>query len=199
MAAFLLAGGLPAALEGCASPAGTNSIASVVHLSVKAKSAGDLFVSNFYASEILIYPANAKNPEPAGSITDGVSSPYNLAVDRAGTLYVQNNNNTISEYPMGASDPSKTLTEPKEGYGSSVSRSTAETTSSGEGGRVMKFKPGATSGKDLGIDVETQGGIAIDSHDNLLVDDQGNRVIEIFKKGAKTPFRAIARNDTSTS
>jgi len=165
---------------------------------------------------------------------------YNLAVDDAGTLYVQNNNNTVTEYPKGQVTPSKTLTEPKRGYGTGIcvtvgkdgtvytvdhlagqiyelkNGSTTPTTiinlseafglaldsknnlyvgwatnSSGGPGHVMKYKPGATTGHDLGITVEYSGGLAVDSHDNLLVGDQGNHVIDIFKKGATTPFRTI--------
>ena len=201
---------------------------------------GELFVSDFYSSEILIYPAGVQNPAPTGSISNGVSYPYNLAVDKAGTLYVQNNNNTVTEYPKGATSPSATLVEPPYGYGTGITvtvgrdltvytadhlagkvfefksgyRSPTTTlsvqeafglaldsknnlyvgwapSSSGGPGRVMKFKPGATSGKDLGITVKYQGGLAIDAHDNLLVGDQGNRVIDIFRRGAKTPFRTI--------
>jgi len=190
---LLLFGGLPATITGCASARDTNSIAPAVPLSEKAPTAGDLFVSNFYDAEILIYPANQQNPEPTGTITDGVSDPYNLAVDQAGTLYVQNNNNTITEYPEGASEPSKTLTEPKVGYGTGICVTVGtDGTSSGASGHVMKFKPGAMSGKDLGITVKYSGGLAIDSHNDLLAGDQGNQVIDIFKKGATTPFRTIS-------
>jgi hypothetical protein len=236
----LFFGGLLATVTGCSSPPG-NSIAPALPLRENVPNGGDLFVSNFYAAEVVIYPADVQNPEPAGTITDGVSDPYNLAVDGAGTLYVQNNNNTITEYPEGASEPSKTLTEPKVGYGTGItvtvgtdgtvyaadhlagqvyeftngSESPSTTLyvseafglaldrhnnlyvswanqSSGAAGHVMKFKPGATTGKDLGITVKYQGGLAIDSHDDLLVGDQGNQLIDIFKKGATTPFRTIA-------
>ncbi|MGC9992909.1 MAG: hypothetical protein ABSD52_11015 [Candidatus Cybelea sp.] len=239
----LLFGGLLATIAGCSSAPGANSIGPALPLSEKVPNGGDLFVSNFYASEIVIYAANAENPEPSGTISDGVSYPYNLAVDQAGTLYVQNNNNTITEYPEGASEPAKTLTEPKAGIGTGIcvtvgtdstvyaadhyvgqvyefkngsgsSSTTLDVSeafglaldshnnlyvgwadgSSGASGHVMKFKPGATSGKDLGITVKSQGGLAIDSHDDLLLGDQGNQVIDIFKKGATTPFRTI---DTS--
>jgi hypothetical protein len=209
-------------------------------LTKDAGNGGDLFVSNFYASEVLIYPAGVKNPSPSGSISSGVSYPYNLAVDKAGTLYVQNNNNMVTEYPKGATTPSRTLVEGKYGYGTGItvtvgrdltvytadhlagkvfefkSGDTTPTTtlsvsealglaldsknnlyadwaapSSGASGHVMKFKPGATSGKDLGITVKLEGGLAVDAHDDLLVGDQGNQVIDIFKRGAKTPFRTI--------
>jgi len=200
-----------------------------------------LYVSDFYASKILVYPAAKKNPEPTGSISASVSYPYNLAVDTAGTLYVQNNNDTVTEYPKGTSTPSKTLDEPTTGVGTGIcitvgsdgtvytvdhyagqvyefkDGSTNPTTtidlteafgvaldsknnlyvgwasnSSGGPGHVMKYKPGSTKGKDLDITVEYSGGLAVDAEDNLLVGDQGNRVIDIFKPGADTPFRTIS-------
>jgi hypothetical protein len=52
-----------------------------------------------------------------GVISSGISDPYNLAVDATSTLYVQNNNNTVTEYPKGHSQPIKTLTEPPAGPG----------------------------------------------------------------------------------
>jgi len=203
---------------------------------------GNLFVSDFYASTIVVYPAHAPNPAPVGKITDAVSNPYNLAVDRSGTLYVQNNNNTVTEYPKGRTNPSKTLQEPPAGpgglgtgicvivgndgtvyaadhYGSQVYEfaggSTTPTTtldvneafglaldrrnalyvgwsaSSSSLGRVMKFKSGSTTGHDLGITVQSNGGLAVDAHDNLLVGDQGAQTIDIFKRGATKPFRTI--------
>jgi hypothetical protein len=242
-AATLLCGGLLAAFTGCSSAQSASSGAPGLPFFEEAASGGKLFVSNFYASEIVIYPAHVENPVPIGTITTGISYPYNLAVDRAGTLYVQNNNNTVTEYPKGATAPSKTLTEPKVGYGTGIcvtvgndgtvyaadhlagqvyefksGGTTPSTTlhvseafglaldsknnlyvgwsnsSSGAAGHVMKFKSGATTGRDLGITVKYSGGLAVDKHDDLLVGDQGNNVIDIFKRHASTPFRTI---DTS--
>jgi hypothetical protein len=223
-----------------------NYVSSPLSAARPTASGGKLFVSDFYASKIVIYPAHQSNPAPTGEITSGVSYPYNLAVDDAGTLYVQNNNNTIAEYPKGASVPSKTLEEPPAGPGDlgtgicvTVGRdgtvyaadhyagqvyefagaSTTPTTtlhvseafglaldkendlyvgwsnsSSGAAGHVMEFKPGDTTGHDLGISVALSGGLAVDSDNHLLVGDQGNDVVDVFKRKASEPFRTI---DTS--
>jgi hypothetical protein len=240
----LVSGGMISGIAGCASAPSTGSAMPVAApFFNEAASGGKLFVSNFYASEIMIYPAHAQNPAPVGTITNGISNSYNLAVDRSGTLYVQNNNNTVTEYPKGATSPSKTLTEPKVGYGTGICVTVGDdgtvyaadhlagqvyefknggttptitldvsealglaldsknnlyvgwsNSSSGAAGHVMKFKSGSTTGHDLGITVKYSGGIAVDKHDNLLVGDQGNNVIDIFKRGSSVPFRTI---DTS--
>lgn len=242
IAVTLPCSGLLFALSGCyfAPSAGSSAPVAPLPFLGKAVGGGKLFVSNFYASEILIYPAHVSNPSPIGSITDGISNSYNLAVDRTGTLYVQNNNNTVTEYPKGSTTPSKTLTEPKVGYGTGIcvavgddgtvyaadhlagqvyeykNGSTTPSTTlyvpeafglaldsknnlyvgwspspSGGPGHVMKFKTGSTTGHDLGITVKYSGGLAVDEHDDLLVGDQGNNVIDIFKRGARKPFRSI--------
>lgn len=231
------------ALAACASstPVYPAVPASALRASASKGSDGDLFVSNFYKSQVLIYPAGENDPYPTGSVTDGVSYPYNLAVDKHGTLYVQNNNNTVTVYPEGSTSSSETLTEPQEGYGTGIcvtvgSDETVYTVdhlvgqiyvfkkgdtspsttlyashafgvaldsrndlyvgwaqnSSGGPARVDEFKHGSTRGKDLGIEVKYEGGLAVDKDDNLLVGDQGNRVIDVFKKGATTPFRTIS-------
>lgn len=238
---------LAVSIAGCASISSSEAAlpapAALLRHGANDGASGKLFVSDYYVSEILIYPAHAKNPAPTGSITSGVSYPYNLAVDRSGTLYVQNNNNTITEYSTSGSGPTKTLDEPKVGYGTGIcvtvgddgtvyavdhlagqiyefkNGSESPTTtidlehafglaldskndlyagytssSSGYYGRVERFKPGKTGGRDLGISVKLQGGLAVDKHNDLLVGDQGNKVIDIYKPGATTPFRTI---DTS--
>lgn len=237
----MLVGGLLLTFVGCASPPGSNAVAQVLPYDLHAAArGGELFVSDFYASEILIYPAHVTDPSPSASITASISYPYNLAVDGAGTLYVQNNNNTVTEYKKGKLKPFKTLNEPSTGIGTGIcvtvgtdgtvyavdhyrgqvyefkNGSTSPSTtlnvseafgvaldrendlyvgwshpSSQAAGHVMEFPAGSTNGHDLGITVEYSGGLGVDSHDHLLVGDQGNRVIDIFKRGKTTPFRTI--------
>jgi hypothetical protein len=205
---------------------------------------GLLYVDNFYPMTIEVYRSGVSNPAPLYTISKGLSNSYNLAVDRAGTLYVEGNNNTITEFPKGKTSPSKVLHEPAIGYGTGVfvvvgdegtvysvdhynsviyefAHGSRKPTSSisiphpigialdrendlytdylladGNYG-VMKFKPGQTTGHDLGIQLATPGGIGFDKDDNLLLGDEGPApAIYIYKKGAKTPFRQI---DTAPS
>lgn len=240
---------LMAAAPGCStnvtvpySNAGLSTVQALPFSDARIKST--LFVANFEAMDVLLYPAGKNNPPPSGTISQGLTNSYNLAVDRAGTLYVQGNNNTITEFPKGSRKPSKVLNEPPAGpyklgtgvcvavgtdgtvyatdlYGSELfefaggAKSPTTTidishpfglaldsknnlyvdytySPSGYDARVMKFAPGQIKGSDLGIQVKLIGGLNVDSSDNLLVGDQGNEVIDIFKPGATRPFRTIA-------
>ncbi|MGA8532803.1 MAG: hypothetical protein WB615_01700 [Candidatus Tumulicola sp.] len=54
--------------------------------------------------EVLIFPESGFNPAPIGAITDQVSLPYGLFVDRNRNLYVANSH-TITAYHPGAISP----------------------------------------------------------------------------------------------
>lgn len=69
-----------------------------------------VYVSDFNANAIEIYPQGKSNPSPIGTITDGIDGPLGNFVDAKGTLYVANSsNNTVTEYPAGSTSPSATL------------------------------------------------------------------------------------------
>jgi DNA-binding beta-propeller fold protein YncE len=79
-------------------------------LSPAAKTQPLVYVSDNSANAIQIYPQGANSPSPIGEITDGISAPLGVFVDRKGTLYVANHgNNTVTEYPKGSTSPSVTL------------------------------------------------------------------------------------------
>jgi hypothetical protein len=77
-----------------------------------AKSHPWLYVAGLLGKTIAIYDlAKAGTPE-IGSITQGISGPYGIAVDGAGTLYVANENaGNVTIYPAGAIAPSLTLAQ----------------------------------------------------------------------------------------
>lgn len=165
-----------------------------VPLSGDAARSGELFVSDFYQSEILIYPSGIQNPSPSGEITNGISNAYNLAVDKNGTLYVQNNNNTVTEYPQGSTAPSKTLREPRVGYGTgvciTVGRDGTVYTADHLAGQVYEFKKNKTMPSTT-LNVSEAFGLALDGQNDLYVgwsnssSGASGRVKE-FKPGSKT-------------
>ncbi|MBD5654408.1 MAG: hypothetical protein IAI50_04420 [Candidatus Eremiobacteraeota bacterium] len=153
-----------------------------------------LFVSDLDAQTIRLYPADTTNPSQEGSITEGLDEPINVAVDTAGTLYVANNgNNTVTEYKLGATKPSVTLsTSLVYPNGIAVdSEGTVYVTSGSSVGScyVLEFPKGATKPSvqvnGFGLPV----GLAVDKDDNLYVGDATGNVVWKVAKGSKTPVK----------
>jgi len=75
-----------------------------------ASTQGSLIYSGDFAnSTITIYPAKGVDPQPIGTITDGISAPERLFVDKNQNLYVSNHA-SITVYAKGATQPSLTIT-----------------------------------------------------------------------------------------
>jgi hypothetical protein len=69
-----------------------------------------IYVSDFNASAVEIYPQGQSNPAPVGQIVAGISGPLGNFVDAKGTLYVANSlANTVTEYADGSLTPTATL------------------------------------------------------------------------------------------
>jgi len=136
---------------------------------------GTLFVSDFYSADVLLYREQLQNPAPFGKISEGLSNSYNLFVDQRGTLYVQGNNNTITEFPKGRKKPHKVLNEPPAGpggYGTGVSLAVG---SDGTvyavdpyGSQLYEFANGSTSPTTT-IGISHPYGLALDSKNDLYV------------------------------
>ncbi|MGA7355149.1 MAG: hypothetical protein WBW76_06945 [Candidatus Cybelea sp.] len=78
---------------------------------VRAKMKGGLIYSgDYYANTITIYPAKGVNPPPIGTITNGISSPERLFVDKKQNLYVSNNT-SVTAYKRGKTSPFLTITD----------------------------------------------------------------------------------------
>jgi sugar lactone lactonase YvrE len=152
-----------------------------------------LYVSDLQAEAVELFAAyEGNNPPESGTITQGIDNPTNIAIDKSGTLYVAyNGNNTVTEYPLGATSPSITLSnELVDPNGIAVdSKGTVYVTSGSSVGScyVLEFPKGSSTpsvqvnGFDLPI------GLAIDKNDNLYVGDaSANKVYEV-PKGTTTP------------
>jgi hypothetical protein len=71
---------------------------------------GLIYSGDYYANTITIYPAKGTNPPPIGTITDGISSPERLFVDKKQNLYVSNNT-SVTAYNRGKTLPFLTITD----------------------------------------------------------------------------------------
>jgi hypothetical protein len=106
-----------------------------------------IFVSDNAANAIRIYPQGKTNPAPIGEITDGISAPLGNFVDKNGTLYVVNSgNSTVTEYPLGTTTPSVTLSTGLN-FPISVAVDRAGTVAVGEfaQGAILEFPAGSVS------------------------------------------------------
>lgn len=152
-----------------------------------------LFVSDIDSQSIRLYPANVKNPTQSGSITNGIDSPVNAAVDNHGTLYVANNgNSTVTEYPLGQTSPSVTLSGGKLVFPNGIAvdqRGKTYVTSGATAGScyVLEFKKGASkpSAEVDGLNLPV--GLAVDKNRNLYIGDALANVVWKVSAGTTTP------------
>ncbi len=143
-----------------------------------------LFVADA-SSGVLMYSPKTPNASPEGSITNGVSAPAGVAVDKSGALYVTNEgNNTVTVYPTGASSPSLTISTGISGpYGIAVDSSGNVFVSNLGTNNITGYAAGATSPFET-ISFNNYGqpvGVGVDSNDNIWVAcDSSNGVFEIL-------------------
>ena len=87
------------ALDACSSTANTSSLlphgvgsaAPVARTpSVHKASSPTLYISDLIANTVTLYPANVPSPAPIATISDGISNPKGIWVDKSGKLYVAN-------------------------------------------------------------------------------------------------------------
>jgi len=138
-----------------------------------------LYVSEEYASEILIYPENGYLSCPIGLITSGINIPYGLYVDKIGNLYVANQTGTVTVYPPGSVSPSATYSQDLgrplysivDKFGDLfVGNGNAST----DGGTVVEYQAGSTNASNV---LQTAGsevdGMDFDQQGNLYVAYRG--------------------------
>jgi hypothetical protein len=174
----------------------TNGLAEPQGLFVDAK--GSLWVAN--ASNVLVYPHGSLSPSK--TLTDSVGDPTDVTVCADGTAYVadlyddsSSNHASVQVYAHGSTTPTGNLD-----YASDfrnpfltcdaagnvfVAILTGEYV--GDGG-VVEFPHGKQKGaKDLGIVLQSPGGIKPDNAGNLLVTDLiGHTITEYAENGSPT-------------
>jgi hypothetical protein len=165
-------------LAGCSSdtspgtPTGAAGWSAARHgwISPTAKKEKLLYVSDYTESIILIYQQGHAGNGPIGEIVKGVSSPQGIAVDKSGTLYVANEgNNTVTEYPVGASDPTVTLsTDISKPLDVSVDSTGILYITEGSASTILEFKPGSMS-PDATVSLTHPSDATNAKNDNLYV------------------------------
>ncbi|MEO6991189.1 MAG: hypothetical protein ABI346_00345 [Candidatus Baltobacteraceae bacterium] len=159
---------------------------------------GTLYVCNFGTATVTEYP---KGQTTHSKTLTGAGSPKYVVVGVDGTVYVSNfnasANGQVLEYANGSTTPTTTI--PFQTYPAGLALDklnrlyvayNAPTVNDIE---VLRFLPGKTTGKNLGIHITggSAGGATIDSSGNLLIDNQGLPGVEVFPPGATQPSQLI--------
>ena len=158
----------------------------------------NLWVANF--NNVLVYPRGGLSP--SATLMDSVGYPVDVTVCPNGTAYVADfynysNSNvaSIQVYPPGNTSPSATLNYSSDFRNPFLTCDAAGnvfaailTGDSVGDGRVIEFPLGQQRGvKDLGIVLQSPGGIKPDNAGNLLVTDLiGHTITEYAESGSPT-------------
>jgi hypothetical protein len=202
LAAGCSAGGTSAVTPSSVTPSAvTSNLVRGQGRTSSAASTNRVFVADNFSSTVWIFPAGGLNPNPIGSITNGISGPQGLAVDASGNLYVANSsNNTVTIYPPGATTPSLTLHQDLTTPASVAVDSKGNVWVSNElgsfEGSVVEFPAGQTTPSTV-IGGLNPLGVAVDSANNLYVENYNNSAafVSIYKPGSTKPSKNFGASD----
>ncbi len=159
---------------------------------------GTLYVCNFGAGTVTEYP---KGQTTHSKTLTGTIGPKYVVAGRDGTVYVSDfgdgSHSNLYEYAGGSTTPTTTI--PFATFPAGVALDThnkvyvAYNDSTNTDIEVLKFRPGSTRGKNLGIHIKNgnAGGLAFDKKGDLLLDDQSLPGVDVFPPGATTPSQQI--------
>jgi hypothetical protein len=159
---------------------------------------GTLYVSNnAQPPSIAEYKPGGRSPFK--TITSGLNSPGEVAVDSSGNLYVCNFGFTVLVYPPGASTPSRTISIPRLGkhptlgsmaFDSQGNLLVATAGVEGIDANVYSVAPGSSQAVNLNLQGPAGAQIGTDRAGNLYNgSDEGS--IVVYAPGSKTPSRSI--------
>ena len=164
---------------------------------------GSLWVANVI--NVLVYPHGSLSPTK--TLTDPVGFPGDVTVCPNGTAYVADlydttngNQSSIQVYAHGSSKPTGSLTYASDFRNPYLTCDVAGnvfvailTSDSVGAGRVIEFPKGKQSGaKDLGITLQSPGGIKPDNAGNLLVNDLVAQTITEYTESGSPTGQSIA-------
>ncbi len=159
---------------------------------------GTLYVCNFGAGTVTEYP---KGQTTHSKTLTGTIGPKYVVAGRDGTVYVSDfgdgSHSNLYEYANGSTTPTTTI--PFATFPAGVALDThnklyvAYSDPTKGDIEVLKFAPGSTKGKNLGIHIkfDNPGGLAFDKKGDLLLDDQSLPAVDVFPPGATSPSQQI--------
>jgi DNA-binding beta-propeller fold protein YncE len=152
----------------------------------------DLYVTNWLNDNVTVYPRGAT--EPKITYAEQLSRPLYSVAD-AQNVYVGNaNNGKIIVFEKGNTKPIGSLTT----FGVEVDGlafdkagdlyAAYRRSDDRDDGGIEFFRPPASQGTDLGINVTAPQGVVVDDAGNvLIVETEGANRVDIFPPGATTP------------
>jgi hypothetical protein len=174
-------------------------IAGAAAVAPHGRYAGTVFVSDLDNDAVWICPANSGDIRdgylPATGQLQGTSDPMQLAVDAQGTIYVANAQTdaggagSVTEYPRGATLPSRTLTAGlNTSTGVAVDSAGTVYVSNKYLATIVVFAKGKETPKEtITANLTGPDGLAVDKSDDLFIaDSSSNDVLELVH-GSKTP------------
>jgi hypothetical protein len=162
---------------------------------------GNLFVANVDNQTVTVYPPHSTKPSRTytnGSNHHRLTNPLNVAIGNDGMLYVVNyhrlgQGSQVLEYPRNSMNPTIAIEMigGAEGLAVDANNNLYVSENVQVGGRILKFRPRSTTGRDLGIALNFAGGLALDSSGNLVACDQTAPAVYVFPPGATKPSKTI--------
>jgi DNA-binding beta-propeller fold protein YncE len=156
---------------------------------------GTLFPADSCLSQVEEYAKGSTTL--SGTITNGISDPLGVAIDKKQTLYVSGSPATIQEYAKGSTSPTKTITGGgmSEPFGLALDKSGNLYIADFGAAAVFELPAGGSSVTNLGLqDLTEPLGTAVDQKTGYLwvTDGEGDKVNVYQLGGSTSPVQTIA-------
>ena len=148
------------------------------------------------SSEVQVISAR-RTPKLVDTITQGISFPLGITIDKSGTLYVANNGNaTVTEYPAGQNTPSLTLTQGL-AYPNDTAVDAAGNLWVANGINLLEYPPGSTSpSQTLTSGLSGVEGVAVNAQGDVYVVNMpgsGSPYVAVIPPGATAPVSTFGQ------